>query len=160
MRISDWSSDVGSSDLVSNGRIGKSGYVEGYVPPRPDRTPTIAGFRFVTAQKVSRKNYDWVGLWVAEGNDQRTQIIGFNDTAHTVLANLPFRFGGMASLPDLHGVASHMTLIGEGRPGQPVPRSEEHTSELQSLMRNSYAVFCLKKKTSHTLRRITAYKTT
>src|SRR3546814_8187139 len=27
-------------------------------------------------------------------------------------------------------------------------RSEEHTSELQSLMRNSYAVFCLKKKTN------------
>src|SRR3546814_7830099 len=26
------------------------------------------------------------------------------------------------------------------------PRSEEHTSELQSIMRNSYAVFCLKKK--------------
>src|SRR3546814_3546512 len=30
------------------------------------------------------------------------------------------------------------------------PRSEEHTSELQSLMRNSYAVFCLKKKTYFT----------
>src|SRR3546814_9191189 len=30
----------------------------------------------------------------------------------------------------------------------PAPRSEEHTSELQSLMRISYAVFCLKKKTS------------
>src|SRR3546814_10777405 len=30
--------------------------------------------------------------------------------------------------------------------GQPEPRSEEHTSELQSLMRISYAVFCLKKK--------------
>lgn len=118
-----WDRQYGKSGIVavSNGRIGKSGYVEGYVPPRPDRTPTIAGFRFVTAQKVSRKNYDLVGLWVAEGNDQRTQIIGFNDTAHTVLANLPFRFGGMASLPDLHGVASHMTLIGEGRPGQPVP---------------------------------------
>src|SRR3546814_5663936 len=29
-------------------------------------------------------------------------------------------------------------------------RSEEHTSELQSLMRNSYAVFCLKKKTTNT----------
>src|SRR3546814_10208456 len=28
-------------------------------------------------------------------------------------------------------------------------RSEEHTSELQSLMRNSYAVFCLKKKTNN-----------
>src|SRR3546814_9008814 len=46
---------------------------------------------------------------------------------------------------------------GSGRPPRPggrrnglrrrvrVPRSEEHTSELQSLMRNSYAVFCLKK---------------
>src|SRR3546814_1928461 len=30
-----------------------------------------------------------------------------------------------------------------------VARSEEHTSELQSLMRNSYAVFCLKKKNTH-----------
>src|SRR3546814_8413098 len=30
------------------------------------------------------------------------------------------------------------------------PRSEEHTSELQSLMRTSYAVFCLKKKTTKT----------
>src|SRR3546814_7298191 len=30
----------------------------------------------------------------------------------------------------------------------PAPRSEEHTSELQSLMRISYAVFCLKKKTT------------
>src|SRR3546814_6641988 len=35
----------------------------------------------------------------------------------------------------------------EGASGQAHPvRSEEHTSELQSLMRNSYAVFCLKKK--------------
>src|SRR3546814_5955084 len=33
------------------------------------------------------------------------------------------------------------------RAGRPIYRSEEHTSELQSLMRISYAVFCLKKKT-------------
>src|SRR3546814_1752799 len=32
--------------------------------------------------------------------------------------------------------------------GRPLGRSEEHTSELQSLMRISYAVFCLKKKTT------------
>src|SRR3546814_9086728 len=32
---------------------------------------------------------------------------------------------------------------------EPIIRSEEHTSELQSLMRISYAVFCLKKKTQH-----------
>src|SRR3546814_9792322 len=34
---------------------------------------------------------------------------------------------------------------------EPVFRSEEHTSELQSLMRISYAVFCLKKKNKHKL---------
>src|SRR3546814_8043644 len=33
-------------------------------------------------------------------------------------------------------------------------RSEEHTSELQSLMRNSYAVFCLKKKTKKDSHRV------
>src|SRR3546814_2702072 len=39
-------------------------------------------------------------------------------------------------------------------PGQiPETRSEEHTSELQSLMRISYAVFCLKKKTIYTSKR-------
>src|SRR3546814_6462660 len=37
------------------------------------------------------------------------------------------------------------SLRGDGRPTR-IPRSEEHTSELQSLMRISYAVFCLKKK--------------
>src|SRR3546814_9772070 len=36
------------------------------------------------------------------------------------------------------------------RRGWPAGRSEEHTSELQSLMRISYAVFCLKKKTQYT----------
>src|SRR3546814_5228235 len=37
-------------------------------------------------------------------------------------------------------------LLGHHCWDQPVTRSEEHTSELQSLMRTSYAVFCLKKK--------------
>src|SRR3546814_6076590 len=36
------------------------------------------------------------------------------------------------------------------RRGSVFPRSEEHTSELQSLMRISYAVFCLKKKNNKT----------
>src|SRR3546814_7897557 len=53
------------------------------------------------------------------------------------------------------GVASHMPMFMMGRHthwqmvGMPMDawmRSEEHTSELQSLMRISYAVFCLKKK--------------
>src|SRR3546814_6808509 len=38
-------------------------------------------------------------------------------------------------------------------------RSEEHTSELQSLMRISYAVFCLKKKKTHTTITITTNQT-
>src|SRR3546814_4293322 len=37
-----------------------------------------------------------------------------------------------------------------GQPGDGGGRSEEHTSELQSLMRLSYAVFCLKNKKKHT----------
>src|SRR3546814_10468117 len=38
-------------------------------------------------------------------------------------------------------------LFEQDRDGQKLTRSEEHTSELQSLMRISYAVFCLKKTT-------------
>src|SRR3546814_4680932 len=37
-------------------------------------------------------------------------------------------------------------LFEDGKPSEATNRSEEHTSELQSLMRISYAVFCLKKK--------------
>src|SRR3546814_8818259 len=44
--------------------------------------------------------------------------------------------------------AARATLNNQWQRGD---RSEEHTSELQSLMRISYAVFCLKKKKNHTL---------
>src|SRR3546814_3827121 len=44
----------------------------------------------------------------------------------------------------LHSVRRNYPIVGRLR------RSEEHTSELQSLMRISYAVFCLKKKHIHT----------
>src|SRR3546814_2088991 len=40
-------------------------------------------------------------------------------------------------------------FFGVGGPNKASSRSEEHTSELQSLMRISYAVFCLKKKKNH-----------
>src|SRR3546814_2953096 len=43
-------------------------------------------------------------------------------------------------------VAAAITGIGDSMRPSAVQRSEEHTSELQSLMRISYAVFCLKKK--------------
>src|SRR3546814_2690783 len=64
--------------------------------------------------------------------------------------------GGLAALGFRRG--DKLALIGDNRPElywamaavQALGgiRSEEHTSELQSLMRNSYAVFCLKKKRS------------
>src|SRR3546814_7379042 len=44
----------------------------------------------------------------------------------------------------------HGKTYPSGGPGADPPRSEEHTSELQSLMRISYAVFCLKKKKNKT----------
>src|SRR3546814_6614987 len=44
------------------------------------------------------------------------------------------------------GGASRVPLSNKPTGASSEPRSEEHTSELQSLMRNSYAVFCLKKK--------------
>src|SRR3546814_10530134 len=45
--------------------------------------------------------------------------------------------------------AAHNLTAGEIVQALRSQRSEEHTSELQSLMRNSYAVFCLKKKNKH-----------
>src|SRR3546814_9391804 len=60
------------------------------------------------------------------------------------------QMGGAAGNPDPHGCChrSGFPQRGLARLGEAIgsPRSEEHTSELQSLMRISYAVFCLKKK--------------
>src|SRR3546814_7870800 len=51
----------------------------------------------------------------------------------------------------LTALAGGILVIAAGRAKRPgaAPRSEEHTSELQSLMRISYAGFCLKKKKKH-----------
>src|SRR3546814_1825280 len=60
----------------------------------------------------------------------------------------------LAANPDLVRTMSVKPPTGAGRVrmiriGDAVDRSEEHTSELQSLMRISYAVFCLKKKKNY-----------
>src|SRR3546814_5132300 len=67
--------------------------------------------------------------------------MGVEQRRHEISRSLP---SGIAACSDLHPA-------GGGSPSIPLPqfqqrRSEEHTSELQSLMRLSYAVFCLKKK--------------
>src|SRR3546814_7964035 len=58
---------------------------------------------------------------------------------------------GVAFHPHLAPQLCELTVAAEqeGRPFDPhIGRSEEHTSEIQSLMRISYAVFCLKKKST------------
>src|SRR3546814_7295592 len=57
-----------------------------------------------------------------------------------------FHAGGTSALAYTAGGYAGFTLFPQDSSVLTVERSEEHTSGLQSLMRNSYAVFCLKKK--------------
>src|SRR3546814_7189339 len=56
-------------------------------------------------------------------------------------------------------VGARRAEAGDGPADGAEPRSEEHTSELQSLMRISYAVFCLKKKTTRNKNITSVYRT-
>src|SRR3546814_1841200 len=101
MRISDWSSDVCSSDLVGR---------DDQVRPKPCR-------------KGLHEYVGSLGLAASAGRIA-------DGPAHRIARRN--RRDGFARL--------------QGNIGDTFRRSEEHTSELQSLMRISYAVFCLKKK--------------
>src|SRR3546814_3079576 len=60
-----------------------------------------------------------------------------------------------------HQPEAACTILRHDRAGRASgQRSEEHTSELQSLMRRSYAGFCLKKKTTNITKPISKYKKT
>src|SRR3546814_1840135 len=101
MRISDWSSDVCSSDLIA---------AERHVALLEDRRP-----RHRRADAASERDEEGIARCLEQGG-------------------VKVLIGG-AAFGRRERVFGH---VGE--------RSEEHTSELQSLMRISYAVFCLKKK--------------
>src|SRR3546814_5757137 len=126
MRISDWSSDVCSSDLGAR-------HIRA-LPRRASRStalfklPCHHAMQNISARFQSKYRVIQLDIAATLG------VEGLNLDLHS-LALLPFcsfrrhsRFSR-----DIHG-----SLI--------AIRSEEHTSELQSLMRISYAVFCLKKK--------------
>src|SRR3546814_4151630 len=103
-------------------------------PPRSTRTDTL--FPYTTLFR-SVKGRDWrqaLASFVAETDRTLDLFSGF-------LPEL-CALGDSETLTFLHG------MISTRRHGvcAPETRSEEHTSELQSLMRISYAVFCLKKK--------------
>src|SRR3546814_3580770 len=65
----------------------------------------------------------------------------------------PRTAGALVGAPTVDQIG-HLTAI---LVAESIDRSEEHTSELQSLMRISYAVFCLKKKTINTTTGTTTY---
>src|SRR3546814_3399804 len=139
MRISDWSSDVCSSDLVHN---------------RFDRHDL---------RSLARTNEQVAGH-SEEINVRLLDMLDALDRSKTAVAILHnfvgfFRRGARCAKPSAHTMfvwddpLSHPPRP----PSEPIPvhvrlrrypRSEEHTPELQSLMRISYAVFCLKKKTT------------
>src|SRR3546814_1379401 len=83
------------------------------------------------------------GLPVGEGFDDRARALDIFGIGHPVaiMQFARWRVGGLAIVEEkLHLFACPSIHAASVR------RSEEHTSELQSLMRISYAVFCLKKK--------------
>src|SRR3546814_13770434 len=92
-------------------------------PPRSTRTDTLFPY---TTLFLSRPPKVLVSL------DNRSQLL--------VLVRRTGRFG-----LNILGVVHQAALATAFARSDPDKRSEEHTSELQSLMRISYAVFCLKK---------------
>src|SRR3546814_7955355 len=79
----------------------------------------------------TRTFWIWLALWLA----------GW----FTVILVVGWLLLGLAYVWLIYRIIKGWMLLADARPIEQ-PRSEEHTSELQSLMRNSYAVFCLKKK--------------
>src|SRR3546814_5223444 len=119
MRIIDWSSDVCSSDL-RKGVVGRQQTVArlGQFPPADESDAAIDEMAWALSSPAVAEHF---------GN-----LAGAERPSAGWLRHLQ-RAGTLGKEP----TSSH---------GVPLVRSEEHTSELQSLMRISYAVFCLKKK--------------
>src|SRR3546814_8341752 len=83
----------------------------------------------------------WASVACGSSSTARVTVV----TAIRVRRRMPDLLSVGAAARDPQG----RPAAGIGRTGTAGFRSEEHTSELQSLMRNSYAVFCLKQKNIH-----------
>src|SRR3546814_1381240 len=82
------------------------------------------------------------------GGEPRGAVGGFAPPSHPVFADRRGLIGSdLGRAQDRLNKHSNPLSHKSTCLAPPSPRSEEHTSELQSLMRISYAVFCLKKKT-------------
>src|SRR3546814_3573095 len=125
MRISDWSSDVCSSDL-NRYCLHLIAALLCFQKRRDCTCPTPVTFL------ISVCNIRGRYITVSTGRRTIVRATECDDQ------------GSMAAVARLKKTISK-TVKSIGPSGSPRRRSEEHTSELQSLMRISYAVFCLKK---------------
>src|SRR3546814_5039635 len=104
-------------------------------PPRSTRTDTLFPYTTLFRSVLDTEHAD--GALAADDRHPR-------ETVEQFLA----RFGAIGKIGVRGGFVEveRLDLIGDHADQPFAERSEEHTSELQSLMRISYAVFCLKKK--------------
>src|SRR3546814_6308969 len=139
MRISDWSSDVCSSDLLAAGYRGYSGN-----PGKPSEPGLTADARslldWAAAEGYGRERLVYYGESL--GTAVAVKIASERPPSALVLEAPP---SSIADVAQAHYWYLPVRLLIR----DPWDRSEEHTSELQSLMRISYAVFCLKKKNNN-----------
>src|SRR3546814_5421224 len=132
MRISDWSSDVCSSDLqFSLGSIDIGGV-------------TIDDGAIVYDDAQAGKHYELQKLHLETGSLNARDPFDL-DLSTTVISKAPAAQVDVALSGTIKPDFEAQKLDTDGLKLS-VKRSEEHTSELQSLMRISYAVFCWKKK--------------
>src|SRR3546814_16582752 len=109
-------------------------------PPRSTRTDTLFPYTTLFRSEM-RAPGDWENVLRMAGPDKAT-VAGVRTAALQPLVGKTLAQIAAARGISPEEAAIELVIADHGR-------SEEHTSELQSLMRISYAVFCLKKKTKN-----------
>src|SRR3546814_1289481 len=143
MRIRDWSSDVCSSDLAAVATLAALGGGWAVHANQYGRYIAMVVLAFLGLTLLSTRLAEWISRpFVALGNRLSQRSASDSDSIWGA-AGLGVATGLLWA--PCAGPILGLLLTGAALNGASV-RSEEHTSELQSLMRNSYAVFCLKKK--------------
>src|SRR3546814_2320995 len=150
MRISDWSSDVCSSDLKDGGQqVNASPHAIGYSASVLSSSESFASFSASgspsTSERMSSRSRSPSSSMLKPLCESRLAS-ALSKNAGSSGAGLPSSSLCLAAstLPRFRAKTSKLE-------SPPFFRSEEHTSELQSLMRISYAVFCLQKKKQQTI---------